>query len=356
MAETSTYIVTGGAGFIGANLCARLKAREPGAHVVIVDDFRTGSWATLVEAFEYAGAGAFDGEVRAETADEAFWLVEDLQPAGVFHLAAITDTTVRDEAQMIRDNVGGFVELMRVCAGVCPLVYASSAATYGSPPQGAQRVPFPEDAAGWPNNVYGFSKWLMECAHRRIAAEIEAEHGSPPHVVGLRFFNIFGPGEGAKGAMASMPYQLARQMLAGQRPRIFEDGRQARDQAPVDDVVDCMLAAAGMGHQKGKKKDPAPGIYNLGSGRATSFDEIVESLREAMGFTEEQRPTEYFAMPPHIAEHYQDYTCADMSAAARGLGWKPTRDPRQAIMAYGRYLMKRHGGRRGHDMTEASTR
>lgn len=339
MAEQPVYIVTGGAGFIGANLCARLKAREPEAFVVIVDDFRTGSWATLVEAFEYAGAGPFDGDIWADSALEAADLVVSHEPKAVFHLAAITDTTVRDEAKMIQDNAGGFEYLITMCAGHCPLVYASSAATYGSPPQGARREPFPEDAAGWPNNVYGFSKWLMEGAHRRLAAQIEAEKGAPPQVVGLRFFNVFGPGEGAKGGMASMPYQLARQMLAGQRPRLFEDGSQARDQVSVDDVVDCMLAAAGLGD----RKDPEPGIYNLGSGRATSFDEIVECLREAMGFSESERPTEYFSMPPHIAEHYQDYTCADMSKAAYGLGWKPSRDPRQAIMDYGRYLMKRHG-------------
>lgn len=339
MAERPVYIVTGGAGFIGANLCARLKAREPEAHLVIVDDFRTGSFATLVEAFEYAGAGPFDGEIWADSALEAADLVISHEAKAVFHLAAITDTTVRDEAKMIQDNAGGIEYLITICAGYCPLVYASSAATYGSPPQGARREPFPEDAAGWPNNVYGFSKWLMEGAHRRLAAEIEAEEGSPPQVVGLRFFNVFGPGEAAKGPMASMPYQLARQMLAGQRPRLFEDGSQARDQVSVDDVVDCMLAAAGLG----EKKDPEPGIYNLGSGRATSFDEIVESLREAMGISADDLPTEYFPMPPHIAEHYQDYTCADMGQAAYGLGWKPTRDPKQAIMDYGRYLMKRHG-------------
>jgi ADP-L-glycero-D-manno-heptose 6-epimerase len=352
MADHPTYIVTGGAGFIGANLCARLKAREPGAHIVIVDDFRSGSWATIVEAFDYTGAEPFDGQVLAQHAGSTFLLVEELQPAAVFHLAAITDTTVRDEAQMIQDNVDGFEELIEACHHICPLVYASSAATYGSPPQGAERVPFPEEAAGRPNNVYGFSKWLMECVHRRAVARMAGQGGRPLPVVGLRFFNVFGPGEAAKGGMASMPYQLARQMLAGQRPRIFEDGRQARDQVSVDDVVDCMLAAAGMG----ARKDPEPGIYNLGSGRATTFDEIVESLREALGYTEEQRPTEYFPMPPHIAEHYQDYTCADMSRAAAGLGWKPSRDPRQAIMDYGRYLMKQHGERHGRDMAEASAR
>jgi ADP-L-glycero-D-manno-heptose 6-epimerase len=186
----------------------------------------------------------------------------------------------------------------------------------------------------------------MECVHRRLAAEV-AEEGDQLQAVGLRYFNVFGPGEAAKGPMASMPYQLCQQMLAGQRPRIFADGDQARDQVSVHDVVACTMAAAGLGsgqHAAGHGgRAPAPGVYNLGSGRATSFNEIVSALREALGLPEQALPTEYFEMPPEIAEHYQVYTCADMRRAAAGLGWKPAHEPRAAIMAYGRYLARRAG-------------
>jgi len=257
----------------------------------------------------------------------------------VFHLAAITDTTVMDEAEMIRENAGGFRRLLESAAVIsdpdqpCRVVYASSAATYGNPPQTRDRVPFPEAAAGKPNNVYGFSKVVMESIHRDFAAV-----GQTPPVVGLRYFNVYGPGESRKGKMASMVYQLAMQILEGKRPRLFEDGSQARDQVHVDDVVDCTMAAAGLG----AKRDPMPGVYNLGSGVATSFNQIVEALRSALGLSERERPTEFFQMPASIRAFYQDYTCADMSRARQALGWSPKRRPAEAIADYGRWLKARH--------------
>jgi ADP-L-glycero-D-manno-heptose 6-epimerase len=253
----------------------------------------------------------------------------------VFHEAAITDTTVHDEAAMLRENVDGFVPILEACAAAdVPLVYASSAATYGTPPQAARRDAFPLDAAGSPENVYGFSKWLMECAHRELAALAREEGRPEPRVVGLRYFNVFGPGEGAKGKMASMASQLTRQMLAGKRPRIFAGGEQARDQVHVDDVVECTLAAAGLG----ERKDPKPGVYNLGSGRATTYNQVVDAARSGLGLSAGDRPTEYFDMPPDIRRFYQDWTLADLSATKAGLGWSPRRDPVAAITDYARWL------------------
>jgi ADP-L-glycero-D-manno-heptose 6-epimerase len=332
------YIVTGGAGFIGSNLVAALLARSPQPYVLVVDNFRTGSFANIVEACDRRGVGPFDGEISvgSKAYDDWEWIGARFSPLAVFHLAAITDTTLSDESEMIRENTGGFGGMLHGCASFkIPLVYASSAATYGTPPQTRDRVPFPLEAAGRPNNVYGFSKWLMECAHRRfVDAEVLAD--STPHIVGLRYFNVFGPGETRKGKMASMPYQLARQMLAGGRPRVFVDGSQARDQVYVDDVVDCTLAAAGLG----AKKEVRPGIYNLGSGVATSFNDIIAALRGALGLGERERPTDYFHMPDDIRAFYQDYTCADMTETERALGWKPKWKPADAIAEYARYLKR----------------
>lgn len=339
MAKAPTYIVTGGAGFVGANLVAALLARRPRPHITVVDNLRSGSFANIVEACERRAVGHFDGEMIAgSTADESVMAsaLQD-QPDAVFHLAAITDTTLANEAEMIRENTGGFRTMMGDCAsrGV-PLVYASSAATYGSPPQTRDRVPFPLEAAGKPSNVYGFSKWLMEREHRRFASSaIELRSGGKaPHIVGLRYFNVFGPGEGRKGKMASMVYQLARQMLRGERPRVFEDGSQARDQVYVDDVVECTIAAAGLG----ARREITPGVYNLGSGVATSFGEIIAALRRALEISEQELPTDYFAMPAHIRAFYQDFTCADISETSRGLGWKPTWSPDAAIAEFARML------------------
>lgn len=326
------YLVTGGAGFIGANLCAELTRRDPTCTVVVVDDMSSGSYANLVEAHERAAVDPFSGIVITDSLEQidTAGLIADERPDAVFHLAAITDTTVADEVRMIRVNVDPFVGMVEECLeqGI-PLVYASSAATYGTPPHVRERVPFPLDAAGKPNNVYGFSKWLLEREHLRA---VKVRGGG--HVVGLRYFNVFGPGESRKGKMASMVYQLARRMLAGQAPRIFRDGTQARDQVFVADVVDCTLAAAGMG----ERKSVEPGVYNVGSGVATSFNEIVVALRTALGLTHGELPTDYFDMPPDVRAFYQDYTCADISETQRGLGWSPRYTPEEGIAAYARGL------------------
>ncbi|RMH11496.1 MAG: NAD-dependent epimerase/dehydratase family protein [Planctomycetota bacterium] len=335
----SVFIVTGGAGFIGSNLVAELYRRQPDARVVVIDDFRTGSFANLVEACERKGVGAFRGEVYPDSVTDLNWqpAVEGLEPRAVFHLAAITDTTVSDEQSMLRVNAESFTDIAQACAEVgVPLVYASSAATYGTPPQAARREAFPIEAAGRPDNVYGFSKWLMETEHARIAESCAQEQGKRPWIVGLRFFNVFGPCEARKGKMASMVYQLACQVLSGQKPRLFRDGTQSRDQVYVDDVVSCTLAAAGLGEQP----DPAPGVYNLGSGVATSFNQIVQSIGIALGKAEPIE-VEYFDMPESIRAFYQDFTCADMSETKRGLGWSPSHDPLEAMRAYVAYLAER---------------
>ncbi|QOJ01475.1 MAG: NAD-dependent epimerase/dehydratase family protein [Phycisphaeraceae bacterium] len=329
------YIVTGGAGFVGSNLCAALVKRDPGAEVIVVDDFSSGSYANLVEAFARAGVGPFTGTVVPFGVDgvELEPLIEGWPLRAVFHLAAITDTTVADEPAMIAANTTPLLPLMHACveAGV-PLVYASSAAVYGSPPQGAARKPFPVAAAGTPNNVYGFSKWLMECEHRRMLAIAPGAH-----VVGLRYFNVFGPGESRKGKMASMAYQLVARLREGKAPRLFKDGEQARDQVHVDDVVACTMAAAGLGD----KADPAPGVYNVGSGVATSFNRVLAAVRKGLGIPAGRLEVEYFDMPQDVRAFYQDYTCADLAETAKGLGWKPAIDPQAGLTSYAAYLASR---------------
>lgn len=337
MAEKSTFVVTGGAGFVGSNLVAAIAKRHADAHVIVIDDFRSGSFANVVDAFERTRVGPFYGEVVSESIIEVDFeaLIAATNPRAVFHLAAITDTTVSDESKMIRDNAESFGPILNACVrSSTPMVYASSAATYGSPVQGRDRVPFPIEAAGSPNNVYGFSKWLMECEHKRTNEAFEEDGELLPWVIGLRYFNVFGPGESRKGKMASMVYQLAKQMIEGKNPRVFEDGEQARDQVYVDDVVECTLAAAGLG---GRTR-PDSGIYNLGSGETTSFNAIIASVRAGMEMSEGTLATEYFPMPPDIEAFYQSYTCADMAQTENGLGWTPRFSAHEAIVEYVRYL------------------
>ena len=322
--------MTGGAGFVGSNLVAELYRREPSAHVYIVDDFRTGTYANILDACARAGVGAFRGSVLADPIGELNWqpAIEGLQPRAVFHLAAITDTLEFDEKKMLSGNAEPFGDILEACASAdVPLVYASSAATYGTPPQSESRTPFPESAAGAPQNVYGFSKWLMDVEVERWFARCDSEGEKRPHVVGLRYFNVFGPGEARKGKMASMVWHLTNQILDGGRPRLFRSGEHERDQVYVDDVVACTLAASRAG--------VTPGIYNCGSGRTTSFNQIVEAINEALGCSTEP---EYFDMPDEMRATYQHYTCADMSSTARGINHRPSWSPMDAMMRYARHI------------------
>ncbi|GAB4546956.1 MAG: ADP-glyceromanno-heptose 6-epimerase [Phycisphaerales bacterium] len=344
MTHASVYIVTGGCGFVGGNLVGELQRREPGCRVIVVDDFRSGSFSVLVRACDRVSGEPFRGEVIPEPTHAIDWtaLVGLEQPRAVFHMGAITDTTLDDEAEMILANVGGFEEMLESCDDAqIPLVYASSAATYGTPPEAHEHRPFLEPSAGRPDNVYGFSKWVMENTHRRFAERRSREGGDTPRAVGLRFFNVFGAGEENKGHMASMARQLADRMLRGERPRLFDPGDQVRDQVPVEDVVDCVLASAGEG--------VTPGVYNLGSGRATSFNELCAAVREGLGFSESERPIEYFEMPERIRGFYQCFTQADMSAARAGLGWSPTRDPLESLRGYGVWLREQYERAGAHD-------
>ncbi|MEM8756718.1 MAG: NAD-dependent epimerase/dehydratase family protein [Planctomycetota bacterium] len=335
-------VITGGCGFIASNLAATLQRDHPGSHAVVIDPMRSGSFATLVESCDRIAGAPFAGEVVPESVDRVDWtsLVVERRPAAIIHLGAITNTTIDDEAEMIRENAGEAWRFMLETAADAevPLVYASSAATYGTPGEAADRVPFAEGSAGRPENVYGFSKWLMECAHRRLREERLAAGEPEPQIVGLRYFNVFGPGEGAKGSMASMAHQLAQQILAGGRPRLFSGGDQARDQVPVEDIVAQTIAASGLGGGQ-----PRPGVYNAGSGRATSFNEVADAVRRGLGVEAASCPTEYFEMPASIARFYQTYTCADMAAAADGLGFTPEHDPIERVESYARYLKGRTG-------------
>lgn len=345
--DVQRAIITGGAGFIGSHLTRRLQDVHPAADLLVVDDLRGGHFSNLTEPRPDLSA-TYRGRFVAAAVGDIDWpaLIATERPDAVFHLASITDTTVDDQRLMMRDNADAFERLLAAChAARVPLVWASSAATYGTQANGATaaRRPFIADDAGRPANVYGFSKWIMENMHRRVA-DTDPDY----RIVGLRYFNVFGPGEAYKGRMASMIGQLARQVIAGRPPRIFYDGEQARDQVAVADVVDATIAAAaapGVG-APGRRS----GIYNVGSGRATTFNEIVTLINEALGTSHEP---EYFENPYAF---YQDYTCADLSETTAGLNWRPERDPRAAIVEYVRWLAEHDQSARRDGLIPATAR
>ena len=282
-------LVTGGAGFVGSNLALELERR--GVSVVVLDDFSSGHFENLK---------GFKGDVVAgDISRPAEWMGRLGAVDCVFHQAAITDTTVMDQKRMMEVNVEGFRNLLTFAleTGVRRVVYASSAGTYGG-----GSVPMRESQEPTPMNVYGFSKMVME----RVADSFLKEDASLK-VVGLRYFNVFGPRELHKGKAASMIFQLYGQMKAGKRPRIFRAGEQFRDHIYVKDVVAANLKAAEAGQS---------GVYNVCTGKGTTFNEVVDALNAVLGTRLEP---DYFENPYSF---YQNETQGDPSAAAAGMGFK----------------------------------
>lgn len=294
-------LVTGGAGFIGANLALELQGR--GVDVVVLDDFSSGHFENLRG---YAG-----DVVAADIAKPEQWAGRVGAVDTIFHQAAITDTTVSDQRRMLEVNVEGFRNLLSFATecGVGRFVYASSAGVYG-----AGSCPMTETDSCEPMNAYGFSKKVME----QVAAEFSREEPSL-HLVGLRYFNVYGPREGRKGNAASMIWQLYRQMLDGGQPRIFKYGEQFRDFIYVKDVVEANLRAA-----EGK----AGGAYNVCTGKTTTFNRIIEVLNEVLGTS---RAPEYFDNPFGF---YQNETQGEPSLANAKLGFKARYSIEEGILDY----------------------
>lgn len=294
-------LVTGAAGFIGSNLCLELERK--GHRVAGLDDFSSGSFENL-EGF----AGDF---IAADLSDPGAWQGRVGKVDLVFHQAALTDTTVSDQARMMRVNVEGFRGLLHWAeeTGAKKVVYASSAGVYGDGP-----LPMRESAKPKPLNVYAFSKQVMET----VAADFAAAHPKMS-LVGLRYFNVFGPGESFKGKAASMIWQLARQMKAGKRPRIFEFGRQYRDFIYVHDVVEANLRAV---------QSKSSRVFNVCTGKKTNFNEIVKFLNEALGAALEP---EYFKNPYSF---YQNETLGDPGEAARHLKFRAEYSVLEGIRDY----------------------
>jgi ADP-L-glycero-D-manno-heptose 6-epimerase len=164
-----------------------------------------------------------------------------------------------------------------------------------------------------PLNIYAFSKLCME----RLAKKYSARLAHP--VIGLRYSNVYGPGEDHKGKLASMIHQLAKQMRAGKRPRIFRAGEQKRDFVYIDDVVRANVAAL---------RAKETGAYNVGAGRAWSFNEVVAELNRVLGT---KLDPEYFENPYGFT---QDHTEVDLALSRRVLGYEPKYDLKAGIDAY----------------------
>jgi ADP-L-glycero-D-manno-heptose 6-epimerase len=308
----SNLLVTGGAGFIGSNLVLTLQEKYPEARLTVIDDFRSGDFKNL---------RGYRGDLMAENLASLDWRAQfgDEKFDGIFHLASITDTTNHDQFAQVRDNVESFRRLLCFArSNRTRIIYASSAATYGAT-SGVNTEA--NDAA--PANVYAFSKVIMDNLARRAAAD-DPEW----KIIGLRYFNVYGPREAHKGVPASMILHLAKQIKAGQRPRVFKYGEQKRDFVYVKDIVQGTLLAL---------KAEQSAIYNLGSGQARSFNELIAILNDSLGMKFEP---EYFENP-HA--HYQSHTEADLTSVRKSLGYEPQYSLDAGVADYLKWLYPADG-------------
>src|SRR5579862_6655677 len=283
-------ILTGGAGFVGSNLLSALNTRGV-TDVLVVDrlaenfrnlcDLRFSDFMQPAEFARTLERGALTSRIEA-----------------IFHQGACTDTTCSDGRFMIENNFT-FSKLILhfALANKVPLVYASSAAVYGA---SSAFAPTRENER--PLNLYGLSKLAFDNHVRTVAARSEST------VAGLRYFNVYGPRESHKGKMASMVYQLYRQLKTSGRARLFEgtdgyaDGEQRRDFVFVNDIVRVNLALA-----EGPVRN---GVFNVGTGQARTFNDVAKALIARLG----TGTIDYVPFPMSLAGKYQSFTQADLSA------------------------------------------
>ena len=298
-------LVTGGAGFIGSAIARRL-ARE-GHDVTAADSFLSGGWQNLID---------FNGDVLTLKDHDDVQSMIDLGAFDViFHEAALTGVIAADGSatsdphRMLRNNVETFRKILDwAVATKARVVWASSCSVYG---RGA--VPMKESQPSDPLNTYAFSKVCKE----RLAKRYEPKLSHP--IVGLRYSNVYGPGEAHKGRLASMIHQLAIQMRANKRPRIFSAGQQKRDFVYIDDVVEANVCAM---------KSKVSGVFNGGAGRSWSFNEVVAELNHVL---KTDLQPDYFTNPYGFT---QDWTETDQTLAREKIGYQPKFDLRAGVEAY----------------------
>ncbi len=291
----ANLVITGGAGFIGSNLTLALQEKFPDARLTVIDDFRSGDFKNLA---------GYRGDFVAQNLATLDWHDQ----------FGDENTTNHDQFEQVHDNIESFRRLLNFARPTkTRIIYASSASIYGAAAKASM-----ESNGAAPANIYSFSKVIMDNIAMREANE------SPDWIIiGLRYFNVYGPREAHKGIPASMIYHLSKQMKAGQRPRIFKHGEQKRDFVYVKDAVEGSIGALDA---------QTSGIYNLGSGQARSFNELVDVLNKCLATNFQPD----YIDNPHA--HYQNFTQADLTRARSALGYEPRFPLEEGVRDYMQWL------------------
>ena len=293
-------VVTGAAGFIGSNLIRWFNVKGNSELIAVDEIGDAGSWQNLagLSFSDYLSTSDFARAVESDS----------LQVDAVFHLGACSDTTTEDFDYLYRQNIAPSRMIWKFATRRnIPLVYASSAATYGSKETDLNDS-HSDIHSLEPLNRYGLSKHIFD-------QWALAQTSSPPRWYGLKFFNVYGPGENYKGRMSSMVHQGFKQaretgkikLFAASRPEMA-DGGHSRDFVFVDDVLATMEFLA-------DAESFESGIYNVGTGQSRSFNDLARSVFSALEMPEN---IEYFPMPSDLERQYQHGTKADISKLRAG--------------------------------------
>ena len=290
-------IVTGGAGFIGSNIIKGLNAQGI-IDILVVDNLSKGQKCHNLADLNFKDYMDKQDFLQLILKKERLGAIQ-----AVFHQGACSDTTEWDGRYLMENNYTYSKHLLQHCiAEKTPFFYASSASVYGN-----GSVFIESRAYEKPINMYGFSKFQFD-QYVRSLGNIESQ------VVGLRYFNVYGPGEAHKGSMASVVFHFSEQLRRGESIKLFDGcggysaGEQKRDFIHVADVVAVNLWLLEQPH--------VSGIFNLGTGHAQSFNEVANAIIASYGFGE----IEYIPFPNHLKGAYQSYTRADITQL-RSMGY-----------------------------------
>ena len=322
--NNKTILITGGAGFIGSNLAFYFQTNYPDSRIVIFDCFRNEELlknGNLQSFGHYKNLIGFSGEVICGNINNKndLLLLSNYKFDFIFHHAAISDTRVYDQEIIMKTNVNSFYDLLEIAkTNDSVMIYASSAATYGSLP--SPQIVGKEN----PENPYGYSKYLMD-----QIANIYSKKNPDLKVVGLRFFNVYGPGEYFKAKTSSMVIQLGHQILNDKPPYLFENSKQiSRDFIFIEDVIQANIKAC---------TSTINGTYNVGTGISRNFQEIADILQKELGT---DLGTDYF---PNPYSGYQMHTQAEISASKKYLDFEPMFSLEEGIKTYIPEIRRLHG-------------